>query len=119
MQITVSRYAYAAIDINVVAPLGRIDQSSAEDFLNALHPMLAQLGPDAPPLVLDFSAVDYIASVGLRALMVAARQAKASGGRIGIAALQPMVREVFSIARFDLVIPCFDNVESAARELCA
>jgi anti-anti-sigma factor len=68
--------------------------------------------------VLDFSGVDYIASVGLRALMVAARQAKAGGG-IGIAALQPMVREVFSIARFDLVIPCFDSLESAARELCA
>lgn len=119
MQITVSQYAHDAAEINVVAPLGRIDQASAEDFLNALHPLLARLGPDAPPLVLDFSGVDYIASVGLRALMVAARQAKAGGGGIGIAALQPMVREVFSIARFDLVIPCFDSLESAARELTA
>jgi hypothetical protein len=30
-----------------------------------------------------------------------------------------MVQEVFTIARFDLVIACFDTVESATRELSA
>jgi anti-anti-sigma factor len=103
----------------LLVPSGRLDQASSDPFLQAVLAELSDRTAASTPLVLDFSAVDYIASVGLRALMVAARQAKAGGGGIGIAALQPMVREVFSIARFDLVIPCFDSVESAARELCA
>lgn len=119
MQITVYQHAHAASNITVAAPVGRIDQGSADEFLNSISPLLTALSPDAQPLVLDFSGVDYIASIGLRALMVSARQAKNNGGKIGIAALQPMVREVFSIARFDLVIACFDSLDAAARELSA
>lgn len=115
MQIIVSQHANAMI----AAPVGRIDHASADAFLGAMQTLLATHGPDSPPLLLDFSGVDYIASVGLRALMVSARQARSNGGKIGIAALQPMVREVFSIARFDLVIACFDTLESAAKELSA
>lgn len=115
MQLTVSQHA----DKTVIAPVGRIDQASADGFLNAMQELLAARRPDSPPVLLDFSGVDYIASVGLRALMVSARQAKSNGGKIGIAALQPMVQEVFTIARFDLVIACFDTLETAARELSA
>lgn len=117
MQISVSRHADT--NIHVVTPVGRIDQASADAFLNFIRTLPDRAGPDLPALVLDFAGVDYIASVGLRALMVTARECKSSGGRIAIAALQPMVREVFSIARFDLVIACFDSVESAAKELSA
>jgi anti-sigma B factor antagonist/stage II sporulation protein AA (anti-sigma F factor antagonist) len=115
MQLTVSQLASST----VAAPVGRIDQSSADAFLNSMQTLLASHGSASAPLVLDFSGVDYIASVGLRALMVLARQVKSSGGKIAIAALQPMVREVFSIARFDLVIACFDTPDTAARELAA
>ena len=115
MQISV--LPYADTNIQVVAPTGRIDQASADEFLSFMQSLLNQSAPATLALVLDFSGVDYIASVGLRALMVTARQCKSLSGRIAIAALQPMVQEVFSIARFDLVIACFDSVESAAREL--
>ncbi len=59
------------------------------------------------------SAVDYISSVGLRVFMVAAKQAEAQAGRIVIAGLTPMVREVFEISRFDLLFRIFDSVEQA------
>ncbi len=115
MKLIISQHTQSTI----AAPIGRIDHASADSFLNSIQELLATRGPDSQPLVLDFSDVEYIASVGLRALMVAARQAKSCGGKIGIAALQPMVQEVFTIARFDLVIACFDTVESATRELSA
>jgi anti-sigma B factor antagonist len=63
------------------------------------------------------SGVDYISSVGLRALMVAAKQVKTQGGRIAVAALTPMVREVFQISRFHLVFSLFDEVDAAAQSL--
>jgi anti-sigma B factor antagonist len=111
MHIQLSRHDAAT----VLTPIGRIDQNSAESFQQGLQPHLTACTKEGSPLVLDFSGVDYISSVGLRVLMLAARQAKAQGGRIGIAALQPIVREVFEISRFHLVLPVFEDVASAAR----
>jgi anti-sigma B factor antagonist/stage II sporulation protein AA (anti-sigma F factor antagonist) len=103
----------------VLAANGRIDQASADAFLEALQPHLAACHAGSPPLLLDFSGVDYISSIGLRALMIAARQARASHGRLAIAHLQALVQEVFEIARFDLVIPCFADIESALKGVSA
>jgi anti-sigma B factor antagonist/stage II sporulation protein AA (anti-sigma F factor antagonist) len=99
-------------DALVLSPRGRIDHASAEAFKTALAPHLAESGPGRP-LVLDLGAVDYIASIGLRVLMLAARQARAQGGTIVVAALQPLVREIFEISKFTLVFPCFPDVAAA------
>ncbi len=99
----------------IVSPTGRIDQSSADIFQSALAPHLAGCTKNGAPLILDFSGVDYISSVGLRALMLAARQVKAQDGRIAIAALQPVVKEVFEISRFNLVLKVFDTVKAASE----
>src|SRR5262249_19777201 len=55
----------------------------------------------------------YIASVGLRVLMLASRQARTQGGTVAIAALGPLVREIFEISKFTLVFPCFASVADA------
>jgi anti-sigma B factor antagonist/stage II sporulation protein AA (anti-sigma F factor antagonist) len=96
----------------ILSPRGRIDHAGAEAFKTALAPHLAGAGP-GNPLVLDLGAVDYIASIGLRALMLASRQARAQGGTIVVAALQPLVREIFEISKFTLVFPCFPTVAAA------
>jgi anti-anti-sigma factor len=101
----------------VVAVQGRIDQASAEDFRIALEPHLATCTADAIPLVIDFSDVPYISSVGLRVLMLAARQAEMQKGRLAIARLSPTVREVFAISRFDLVLKTCDTIEDAIASL--
>ena len=44
--------------------------------------------------MLDLSGVDYISSVGLRVLMLAAKQAKKQGGTVVVANLQTVVREI-------------------------
>ena len=103
-------------DVVVVSPRGRIDHASAEAFKTALAPYLAESGPGRP-LVLDFAGVEYIASVGLRVLMLASRQARAQGGTILVAALGPLVREIFEISKFTLVFPCFPSVADALADL--
>jgi anti-sigma B factor antagonist/stage II sporulation protein AA (anti-sigma F factor antagonist) len=102
-------------DILVLSPRGRIDHATAEAFKTALGPHLAQSGP-RQPLVLDLGAVDYIASVGLRVLVLASRQARAQGGTIVVAALQPLVREIFEISKFTLVFQCFATVAEALAD---
>jgi len=101
----------------VLAASSRIDHASAEDFKTALQPHLLQCKAGGDVVVLDFSGVQYISSVGLRVLMLAAKQSKSQGGAIAVVALQPVVKEIFEISKFTLVIPCFTGVRDALAEL--
>ncbi len=103
-------------DLLVVTVAGRIDHSNADELQRALAPAVAEAGA---AIVLDFAAVEYISSMGLRALMVAAKGVRARQGRIGIAALQPVVREIFDISRFDHVLEVYATVADAMASLSA
>ena len=51
--------------------------------------------------------------------MMASRRAKVQQGVFAIAALQPMVQEVFAISRFNLIVPCHATVDAACKALGA
>jgi len=68
-------------------------------------------------VLLDFVGVEYISSVGLRVLMLASKQAKTQGGSIGVAALQPAVKEIFDISRFTMVLDVFPSVREGLARL--
>lgn len=103
--------------IQIVIVSGRIDHQTSEEFAGALTPVLDHCGQEQIPVLLDFSGVDYISSAGLRALMIASRQAKAQKGVFAIAALQPLVQEVFAISRFNLIVPCYNSIDTACKAL--
>lgn len=113
MQISPKQFA----DVRVLALNGRIDNGSSDAFREELGAHVADCRAGGDRLVLDFSGVDYISSVGLRALMLAARQAREQGGTIVVAALQPVAREIFNISRFNLVFECFGTVREALAEV--
>jgi anti-anti-sigma factor len=103
-------------DTTVVSPTGRIDHRSAADLEAALLPLAAEAAERKGALVLDFSGVDYISSVGLRVLMIAARQMRAAQGRISVAALSSVVAEIFSISRFDKVLVVQSTLDDALAQ---
>lgn len=102
------RYA----DVTVATPTGRINHETCGGLEQALAPLV---DPAASPagLVLDFSGVDYISSVGLRVLMVTSKSMRARRSRIAIAALKPVVAEIFTISRFDAVLDVYPTVADA------
>lgn len=100
-------------DILILSPAGRIDNDTSPAFQTRL---LAALTPGAAVLV-DFSGVQYISSAGLRALMMGSKQAKASNGRLAVAALGPVVKEIFEISRFSLVVEVFGTTADALAAL--
>ena len=101
----------------VLAPAGRIDMSTSEQLKERLIPLVTNAGRNGEVVVLDFSGVDYISSAGLRVLMLAAKEAKTSGGKIAVAALQPLVNEIFEISRFNKVLACHAGVDEAIAAL--
>lgn len=66
-------------------------------------------------LVLDFSALDYISSAGLRMVLVVAKRLKQEGGKLVLCAMQAHVREVFDISGFLAIL----NVQPSRSEALA
>jgi anti-anti-sigma factor len=104
-------------DVVIASAIGRVDHASAEALKEKLVPVLATCVEGSDRVVLDFSGVEYISSVGLRVLMLAAKQIKAQKGTIVIAAMQPVVKEIFDISRFNYVYAAFPTVRDAVADL--
>jgi anti-anti-sigma factor len=97
----------------ILKPVGRIDHGNAGLFQSQLSPHLDNCSSDGTRILLDFSDVEYISSVGLRVLMMAAKKLKPITAGISMTCLQPVVGEIFRISRFDYVLPVYDDRETA------
>ena len=97
----------------VLAPKGRLDHDNCEAFQADLRPHAEACAKDGTALVLDMSGLEYVSSAGLRCLMIAARETKGRAGRIVVAAMQPVVAEIFHISRFNLVLEVFPTLREA------
>jgi anti-sigma B factor antagonist len=104
-------------DTVVVAPAGRLDHDNCEAFRAGLHPHLERAAASRQRIVLDLSGLEYVSSAGLRCFMLAAKEAGRQGGKIVLAALRPVVAEIFSISRFDMVFEIFPSVREALAAL--
>jgi anti-sigma B factor antagonist/stage II sporulation protein AA (anti-sigma F factor antagonist) len=100
-------------NVTIAVPLGRIDQSTSASFEQALAPLIASAGVDKTSIVLDFSAVEYISSAGLRVLMIASKQMTAHRARFVLAAPQTLVAEILKVSRFDRVLEVAPSVRIA------
>ncbi|MEO8386715.1 MAG: STAS domain-containing protein [Betaproteobacteria bacterium] len=96
---------------------GRLDQDNCDIFRDDLAVHLAAAERDHLAIVLDLSGLEYVSSAGLRCFMLACKQAKAYNGRIVVAALQPMVAEIFQISRFDMLLKVFPTLAAAVSDV--
>ena len=97
-------------NILALRPVGRIDNLTSAEFQARL---LAATTSGLGDIVVDFTAVEYISSAGLRALMAASRL-KPKERRLAVACLNSIVSEIFAISRFSHVVPIFATVEEAS-----
>ena len=103
----------------VLKVAGRLDQDNCDEFRVDLAPHLDTATAGALAVVLDLSELDYVSSAGLRCFMLAAKETRSRDGSIVVAALQPMVAEIFQISRFDLLIPVFPTLRAALESVSA
>jgi anti-sigma B factor antagonist len=64
-------------------------------------------------IVVDMSQVDFLASLGIRVLVLGARAVKSKGGKIAILSPNEGVRSTLSAARTDALIPIFPDCDAA------
>jgi anti-anti-sigma factor len=104
-------------DTVVLRPAGRINHVSSDELKSALEPFLATCAAGQDQVVLDFSALEYISSAGLRVLMLAKKRAKAQGGTLVVAGLVSVVKEIFEISKFTVVFEVFSGVREALAHI--
>src|SRR4029078_12827467 len=96
-------------DIHIVAIAGSLDSATAPEAQKSLEDVVA----GAKKVALDFSNLDYISSAGLRVLLGAAKQLRASGGKLGMFGLNQSVREVFEISGFATILSLYPSEADA------
>ncbi len=64
-------------------------------------------------LILDLGNLDYISSAGLRTILAVTKKLREKQGRLLLASLKSVVREVFDISGFSSIIPIFESVDAA------
>lgn len=97
----------------VVDVSGRLDQDTCEAFRAQLMAFVEAAAREGGAVILDLSGLEYVSSAGLRCFMLASREARSRQARIVVAALQPMVAEIFAISHFNLVFQVFATVRDA------
>ena len=78
----------------VVSVRGRADAEAADELQSGLTNALEV----SSKVAADFSALDYISSAGLRAVLQAARAAQTRGAQFAVCGLSAPVRKVFDMS---------------------
>ncbi|KUO63329.1 anti-anti-sigma factor [bacterium BRH_c32] len=72
---------------------------------------------ESKKLVIDLSEVDYCDSSGLSAILLAFRILQSSEGHIRLASPTKNVKTLIEISQLDRVLPVFNTVNEAVKEL--
>jgi anti-sigma B factor antagonist len=96
--------------INVIQLSGSIDALSAPAITDHLGALISS---GQVRLVVDLSGVDFTSSAGLRLLLGAVKDARAGGGDLRLAAVQPDVMKVLKISGFTNILKLFETVDEA------
>ena len=101
--------------VNCLRLQGRLDAVAVDRIEVRLNAVAVAPGHD---LLVDLSAVDFLASLGIRMLITAARSLKAKGARMVLFGAQPLVHEVLEHVAIDQIIPVLAD-QAQARALLA
>jgi anti-sigma B factor antagonist len=97
-------------DVRIIGLRGRLDASSSPGVEQRL---LCLIDQGERRLVLDFSELNYISSIGMRALIATAKSLQKTKGRLALAALNNHVQEIFRIAGFTSIFSIYPTCEEA------
>src|SRR5579863_649742 len=91
---------------------GRLDSVTTARFAEAVKVSIESGGRR---LIFDLRNVSYVSSAGLRAVLIAAKQARSAGGAVAVFGLQTNVAQVFSLSGFDKLLAIAAN-DAEARD---
>ena len=98
-------------DIQVVKPVGSIDNISAEQFKNAIKSLIDK---ETYKIIIDLTEVEYISSAGWGTLMGHIKRVRQKNGDIKLACMRPTLQETFNFLDLNSVLESYKTVEIAS-----
>lgn len=89
---------------------GEVDMASVGALRSQLRDLMVDGGPH---LLVDLSAVSFMDSAGLAALVATRKQARVFQGSFGLIAPSKQVSRLLSLTAMDKVFPCYASLEDA------
>jgi anti-sigma B factor antagonist len=96
----------------VCRPMGELDAYTVGQFREALAELAG-----AARLLIDLSAVPFMDSAGLGALIGGIRRAREAGGDVAVACSRPTLTRLLHTTGFDRIVPVTETVDEAASAL--
>ena len=89
---------------------GNLDTNTAPEAEQQLNSLIEG---GKSKLLVDFRALDYISSAGLRVLLATAKKLRGVGGNLRLCSLNETVGEVFEISGFSTIFAVFPSEAEA------
>ena len=89
---------------------GRLDSNTSTEFEEAVFNTIQD---GSKKMIIDFQALEYISSAGLRVILKATKNLKRADGKLILCAMQDYVREIFEISGFDTLLPITSTLDEA------
>lgn len=97
-------------DISIFSLKGRLDSNTSPGLEEKIFDAIQN---GSSKMILDFEALDYISSAGLRVINKTTKQLKNSEGQLILCSMQDYIKEVFEITGFDSFLPIVSNCDEA------
>jgi anti-anti-sigma factor len=101
-------------DIRQIRLIGRLDMKSALLIDTPFHAAITSGGTR---VLVDIADVDFMASIGIRLIVVGAKTVSGRGGKLALCNPQPAVAKTLGITGIDNIIPIYPSVAEAASWL--
>lgn len=95
-------------------PVGELDAYTVNEFREALGGVATE-----PRLLIDLSAVPFMDSAGLGALIGGIRRAREAGGEVAVACSRPTLTRLLHTTGFDRIVPVTETLDGAAAALAS
>ena len=101
-------------EVRVIALAGRLDansQSAAERYLEEI------VSSGGRRIILDCSALEFISSAGVRALLTLVKRVKPVGGAVCVCAARPHVKQLLEFSGLKALLSISNSVEDGCAAL--
>lgn len=110
------QYSELENDIRLIKLIGRLDILG----VGAIETRFAgYCSGDNARVVVDLSQVDFLASIGIRLVMLTAKSLASRGGRMVLLNPSPEVQNVLEVTGIPALMPIYSSFESAETVLLA
>ena len=110
MQITISDFSDTAKKVTLI---GKLDIAGTE----TIGLPLAALAGTRTDIVIDMVGVEFIASIGVRHLVMAAKAVARGTGKLVLLDPSPMVTEILLVSRLEEILPIVRSEDEARSML--